>query len=177
MNNDFTKSIFIVGNTLEYVLFETAINSAKAGLPVWYISIVPFNKIPDNIDIPGKEVLNLITFIYLKDYHCLISHLNGIHLWRKTPRVILIDRFDLYSNINEENYNPLCGALISTSILDASSSISKKTNENIFLIVACSTQNIVSKRASILKNLYFPKTFIHSTDSETLKVINDFIIK
>ncbi|XP_044749719.1 uncharacterized protein LOC123310317 [Coccinella septempunctata] len=176
MNIQTVKSILVIGEKLEYVLFNTAINCAKAGFPVWYISIFPFEKIPENIEIPEKDVLNLITFIYLKDYQCLISHLNGIHLWRKTPHVILIDKFDLYCNINEENYDPLIAALLSTSVLDASCSASRKSKRDIYLIITCKIQNMFERRLITLRNLYFPKIFSHSVDLDTVEALNDFIV-
>lgn len=101
--------------------------------------------------------------------------MNGIHLWRKTPRVILIDKFELYLNINEENYDPLLAALISTSILDASNSVSRMSKENIYLIITCEMMKSLENRLKILMNLYFPKTFTHITDTETIKTIDEII--
>ncbi|KAL3276206.1 hypothetical protein HHI36_020924 [Cryptolaemus montrouzieri] len=161
MNNDSIKKLFLLA----------AITYAKSGNHVWYISCFPFEKIPNNIIIPEKEVLSLITFVFLKDYKDLINHLNGIHLWRKPPRIILVAGFEEYSNLNKPDYNPMCAALISTSLLDAISTAAAKLNAVSYLIVACRILENYKSRLNILRMLYFSEIISHPKEQDMLNAI------
>ncbi|KAK9877854.1 hypothetical protein WA026_020084 [Henosepilachna vigintioctopunctata] len=196
MDNYGVKSAFFVGEDFENLLFkvnlqlamklifcfpsftlQTSILYAEAGFNVWYISFFPFETIPDNIIIPERDVLNLITFIYLKDYTRLISHLNTTHLWHKPPRIILMSGFEKYSGIDEDTYDPIFGALIATTLLNACSVASKKLNVVTYAVITCEKLKNHEIRLNILRNLYFQNMYFYLKYDDMFKIISSLEIE
>ncbi|XP_063910038.1 uncharacterized protein LOC135127529 isoform X2 [Zophobas morio] len=112
-------SVLAVGENFDYALFRVAIAFAENGVQVWFISPKAFDKAPKELKTPDKEILQLITFMYLKDHNDLVTQLNGIHLWRKIPSVIILSGYEHYCDFSSVNYKPLQAALITTSLLDS----------------------------------------------------------
>ncbi|KAG5889948.1 hypothetical protein JTB14_018843 [Gonioctena quinquepunctata] len=170
-------SSFLIGSNLDYTLFKTAISFAESGLSVWFISPLPFDKVPENIDPPDKDILKLITFVYLKDYKSLISHLNTIHLWHKVPNLIILSRFDIYSNLHKEEkeYNPQISALISTSLLDCGSVCAKKKQLPAYLLATAEGASEDSKeRLQVLNDMYFPHIIHDTCDNDLFKSVIEY---
>jgi len=161
-------SMFAVGESFDYVLFKIAISFAETGLSVWFISPETFDKAPGNIKPPDKEVLQLITFIYLKDFKDIITHLNTIHLWHKPPNVIIIKGFEYYCNFYCDFYNPLQAALVTTSLLDSAAVCAMKKDKQSFLLVTCSEPSESHKNnVQTIKDLYFPN-YVHKIKDDDL---------
>lgn len=139
MGSENIKSTVLINDNYEIILFQLTIKLAATGLNVWLISQAPCHKLPSDIKPPDKEILQLITFMYLKDYSSLIKQLNGIHMWHKIPNVIMVAGFDKYCGLHIEdvNYNPLRTAFLCTCLLDSLQNCAKKTLKS-FLLVACS---------------------------------------
>ncbi|XP_018569488.1 uncharacterized protein LOC108909590 [Anoplophora glabripennis] len=177
MNPKNIYSTLLLGNNFDYVLFKAAILFAESGLKVWFISPETFDKIPENIVAPEKEILQLITFLYLKDYKELISHLNGIHLWHKVPDVVILPNLEIYCNLHSDKYDPLLSALIVTALVDSTSVCAKK-NQRAYLIATCSiSPENCENRLQILHDMYFPHVVRESEENETLlKDIVDYYL-
>uniref|UniRef100_A0A6P7FV57 Uncharacterized protein LOC114333042 isoform X1 n=1 Tax=Diabrotica virgifera virgifera TaxID=50390 RepID=A0A6P7FV57_DIAVI len=156
-----------------------AIHFAEKGLNVWFISPSLLDNIPANIVPPDKEILQLITFIYLKDCKDLLNHLNTIHLWHKSPTVILICGFDIYTNIFEENYKPMLAALLSTTLLDSSVVCYKKNKKSTYLILTLQTiPDNYRDRIKVLYDMYFPNIITDQHEEIVIdKVVNYYINK
>ncbi|XP_044270745.1 uncharacterized protein LOC123015202 [Tribolium madens] len=150
-------STLAVGENFDSDLFQVAISFAENGLYVWLISPQAFDKAPKNVKTPDKEVLRLITFLYLKDHTDLLTQINGIHLWRKVPNVIIITGFEHYCSFSTPDYNPLQAALITTSLLDSAAVCATRNNDKVFLLVCCGTtaSGERKKPLQVIKDLYF----------------------
>ncbi|XP_023017852.2 uncharacterized protein [Leptinotarsa decemlineata] len=167
-------SSFLLGTNFVYTLFKAAIHFAETGLHVWFISSEAFDKVPENIIPPDKHTLRLITFVYLKDYKSLISHLNTIHMWHKTPNVIIISGFDAYTNLFEEDYNAQKAAFLSTSLLDCGSVCAKKKQSPSYLLLTAEDSlGIYKERLQVLHDMYFPEIIQGVKDADLLKAIID----
>ncbi|XP_056634001.1 uncharacterized protein LOC130443418 isoform X1 [Diorhabda sublineata] len=164
----------LLNDNNNYILFKTAIYFAELGLNVWFISPNVIDKIPENISPPDKEILQLIIFIYLKNYKDLITHLNAIHMWHKSPTVIILGGFDIYTNLYGTNYDPTLTGLISSIVLDSAAVCTKKNNKSVYVILATkSTPEEYKDRIKVLYDLYFPN-LIHDITEEA--VVLDAII-
>ncbi|KAJ8924830.1 hypothetical protein NQ315_000984 [Exocentrus adspersus] len=158
------RSTLLLGNNLDY----TAINLAESGKKVWFVSPEVFDKIPDNIVPPEMQILKLITFIYLKDYKDLLSHLNGIHLWHKIPDIIILSNLDTYCHLYGDNYDTLLCALVVATLLDSASVCAKK-NGTSYLISTCSQPSDPHKnKLQVLYDLYFSHVIEKTADSDTV---------
>lgn len=102
----------------------------------------------------------------MKDYKDLIIHLNGIHLWRKTPNVIILSGFENYCNLSSTDYKPIQAALIMTSLLDSAAVCAVKNNEKVNVLVACAELTEGKEKLQIIKDLYFLNYILKSEDDE-----------
>ncbi|XP_031357429.1 uncharacterized protein LOC116181260 isoform X2 [Photinus pyralis] len=104
----------LIKNSDKLKLQDVLFKYASLGLNVWFISPQPFNQLPSNLIPPDKEVLQLITFLYLQDQADLLSHLNSVHLWTKYPQVIIVNDYEFYCGDSLR-----LNAFIIASMLDA----------------------------------------------------------
>lgn len=68
----------------------------------------------------------------------LKSHLSGIHMWNKPPKVIIVSKFEEYCNSPGQNFDVRIAAQLSAMLLDAASTCAKKYGAKELLLVACS---------------------------------------
>ncbi|KAF7266098.1 uncharacterized protein LOC143203967 [Rhynchophorus ferrugineus] len=147
------NSSLLIGVT-DYISLKLAINSAENGKRVWHISMKPIEKLPENISQPCREVLQLITFIYLSTYDDLIKHFNSIHKWKHLPQLIILKDFENYCDILDSNYNSLKSAYLCATLLDSVSYISRKSQSHTSVMVCCSSLEGTEK-IQVLYDMYF----------------------
>ncbi|KAK5640534.1 hypothetical protein RI129_011345 [Pyrocoelia pectoralis] len=116
---------------LQDSLLKCAFQYADQGLNVWFISPQPITQLPPNLVPPDKEILQLITFLYLKDRADLLTHLNNVHLWHKYPQVIIVNDYEFYCGTGLT-----LSAFVVASILDATVACSRRhrTKRGYFLL-------------------------------------------
>ncbi|XP_050301387.1 uncharacterized protein LOC126739655 [Anthonomus grandis grandis] len=153
-------STLLVGNdNIDFVLFQFAIDRAKMGQRVWVIAIKPFNEVPEGIEQPCKDVLKLITFIYLSDFVELMQHFNSIHKWKHTPNVIILKDFVHYCNLYDTKYDLRLAAFLSASLIDCLNFLAQKHGPNVLLLVSCKQEEnnviLLRNRLKVILDMYF----------------------
>ncbi|KAF5287305.1 hypothetical protein FQR65_LT02178 [Abscondita terminalis] len=156
-------SLFVVGDKLEEPLFKCALLYAEHGFNVWFISPQPFSKFPQGINTLDKEILKLITFLYLKEESDLLLHLNSVHLWHKYPQVIIVDSFEEYCSEND-----IVNAFVMSSVLDASASCARRSRSKKSYVLVNS-----SKSYTNLVDMYFPRSLTFTSEEDLIYVLKN----
>ncbi|CAH2009125.1 unnamed protein product [Acanthoscelides obtectus] len=164
-------SVLHLNENPEYILFKIALLFAEQSLQVWFISPKPFENIPVNIVQIDKEILQQITFLYLKDFKDLITELNGIHLWHKAPNIIILSHFKTYLEALDKN-SSFFAAFILASVLDGAA-VSTKRNKKKTLVLICLEDITNLDQFQIIFDMYFSH-FIPKMDQDN---IVDTIVK
>ncbi|XP_030760867.1 uncharacterized protein LOC115885973 [Sitophilus oryzae] len=178
MNIDGVFSTLLIGDETNYIALKFAIDCAEKGLPVWYISTEPIHELPNSIIKPCREVLKLITFIYLQTYSDLIKHLNGIQNWRNIPRIIILKNFEIYSKIRAD-YSSAKAAYLCAILLNTMSYVKQKLNSAAYLLVfnaSLDTEDL--NKLQVLYDMYFRKCYSQSeyeNDDNLVKCIEEEI--
>nr|CAI5860618.1 unnamed protein product [Callosobruchus analis] len=163
-------SVLLVKEDPEYVLFKTAMLFAEQGLLIWFISSKPFENLPKRITNIDKEILQQITFLYLRDLKDLIMHLNGIHLWNKSPSIIILSQFKTYLEVPGKGDNNFLAAFILTSLLDSAGVCSRK-NKKKSLVLTCAEDVPNTHQFQILFDMYFSHSVQKMDEDNTVDII------
>ncbi|VEN43067.1 unnamed protein product [Callosobruchus maculatus] len=170
MDVDNVISVLLVKEDPEYILFKTAMLFAEQGLLVWFISSKPFENLPKKITNHDKEILQQITFLYLRNLKDLITELNGIHLWNKSPSIIILSQFKTYVQVPVEDPKNFLAAFILTSLLDSAAVCSKK-NKKKSLILTCTEDVSNMNKFQILFDMYFSHSVQKIDEDNTVDTI------
>uniref|UniRef100_A0AAR5PZS4 Uncharacterized protein n=1 Tax=Dendroctonus ponderosae TaxID=77166 RepID=A0AAR5PZS4_DENPD len=159
-------------NSLVIGAFQLAIEAASRGRRVWFISVKPLEKVPPEIEPPCKQILQLITFIYLSDFARLMRHLNGIHKWKHLPSVVVVKGFDAYCDQSGCGLSSRGAAFLMATLLDCLRFLGKKQACSSVLVISCSksalSQAAPADSVKVLVDMYLDFFFPPVEDSAGL---------
>nr|CAH7723042.1 unnamed protein product [Callosobruchus chinensis] len=108
-----------------------------------------------------------IIFRYLRDPKDLMTQLNGIHLWNKSPSIIIVSQFKAYVQVPGKDNNNFLAAFILTSLLDSAAVCSRK-NKKKSLVLTCADDVPNIKEFQILFDMYFSHSVQKMDDDNTV---------
>lgn len=83
--------------------------------------------------------------------------MNGIHVWRQIPNIIILSGYGEYCALKSFNFKPTKAAFVTSTLLDALSVSAKKHSQKSLLLACLGTENDgkLGSRLQILLDLYF----------------------
>lgn len=165
-------------HSIGYVPFQIAVNFARKGHKVWYVTANKLTSLPldkDDVDYPliTKDILRIIYFKYMETPKELVDDILQLHMYRGTqPTIVIIDYLHTFFTATAYDDAEFMQKhmLIAASLHSSIDSLAKCLNWKCFSILCVDTEanDIYGRFIQIFVDSYFGRARDIYTSSKDL---------